>query len=139
MRRIALALVLVGCVKTRVDEHDAGATAAATAGLGVEQCEKILVGAEKTLSEARAAASTDCKTKEDCTLVYTGACVGSCPAHPIAKSSEASYESTRARLRDTSCKAWNEGGCPNTTPKPTPTCRAFQVACTNGRCVASAD
>lgn len=143
MNRLVLALLLVGCVKSRVDEQDAGATSSAitarpattAAGLSVDQCEKILVGAEKKLSEARAAAATECKTKDDCTLVYDAACIGSCPVHPIAKSAQAAYERTFEGLRTTSCKEWNEGGCPKTTPKPTPTCRAFPVACTNGKCV----
>lgn len=147
MKRALLAIVLVGCVKTQPDGHDAGAGAVATStaavaaptstSLGVTDCESMLVDAEKKAGEARAAASTQCKTDDDCTLVESGVCVAACADRAIAKNALPAYVAVRDALKSTTCRKWTEAECPKTTPKPAPACKPQKAACTGGTCVAT--
>lgn len=130
-------LLAVGCVKTRPTEaQDAGTTAVSSA-LSVERCEALLIDAERALSQARAAAPQACTTAGDCTLAETSACYPGCADWALAKAGMAEYAATRDALRAGACKAWSEGGCATTTPKPAPKCGVASVACTNGKCVAA--
>ena len=150
MKRLALAavvLVLVGCVKTRQGEatNDAAPTPEviapgtdSTPGLSVEQCETILVEAERARLRARAAAPATCKAADDCALVESSACTPGCSDRAVAKSGVAGYAAKRDELRATKCKAWNDGRCAVITPKPMPMCAAATAACVAGKCIASA-
>jgi hypothetical protein len=140
---LAFVIVLVGCVKTRPDEatNDASASSGATpterpVGHSVEHCESLLIAAERTLAEARAAATVECATSDDCALIESSACTPGCSDRAVAKSALAGYAATRERLRATSCKRWSDGRCAVTTPKPAPICPAVTLACTDGKCVA---
>lgn len=142
---LLLFFFLMGCVKSKPDGADAGrasppvptstATTQSTA-FTVQQCESLVVDAERKLADARNKASADCKKDDDCQLVETSACVPSCIDRAVAKKAVAEYVKEREMLRSTSCKLWNDAECPRTTPKPAPQCKPMKVACNANKCEA---
>lgn len=143
---ILASVTSMACVRSRTDEkkrQDApGATApAATAATNstaftVQQCESLIVDAERKLADARNKASADCKKDDDCQLVETSACVPACNDRAIAKKAAGAYQKQREMLRNTSCKLWNDAECARTTPKPMPDCKPLEVACNANKCEA---
>jgi len=139
-------LFVQACIKSRPEEKDAGKveappaqTASTTsAAFNVQQCESLLIDAERKLADERAKAPTDCKKDDDCKIIETSACVPACNDRAIAKKGEAAYTKQREILRQSSCKLWNDAECPRTTPKPQPNCAPTKAVCKANRCEAAA-
>lgn len=138
---------LVGCVNSKKPaSQDAGTAPPAvsqatpsTANVNsnaftVEQCESLLVDAERKLADARSRAQTTCKKDDDCKLIEMSACIPACVNRSIARMAVEPYMKEREMLRQTSCKLWNDAECPRTTPKPTPQCPEMKAICRAGRC-----
>lgn len=148
MKKALLLLFLIGCVKSKPEGGDAGqasppapasaATSQSTSSTAftVQQCESLLVDAERKLAAARNEAAADCKKDEDCQLVETSACVPACSDRALAKKAVAAYVKERDMLRDSSCKLWNDAECSRTTPKPVPDCKPMKAACNANACEA---
>jgi hypothetical protein len=140
------ALVGVGCLKsTPAPSEDAGTTAAPVVSattttnsnvFTVQQCESLVVDAERKLAEARNKAATDCKKNDDCQIIETSACVPACSDRAVAKKSVAAYAKERDMLRQSSCKLWNDAECARTTPKPAPQCQTMKAVCNANKCEA---
>jgi hypothetical protein len=143
MKKAIFGLLLIGCVRSRPDEKDAGAPppaapvvtpAATSTGFTVAQCESLLIDAERKLSSERSRAPSDCKNDGDCQLVETSACIPACVDRAIAKKGVDHYMKEREILRQSSCKLWNDAECARTTPKPQPECPPMKAVCKAGQC-----
>jgi hypothetical protein len=143
---LVFALGGVGCLKSKpAPTEDAGSTAApivsATATtnsnvFNVQQCESLVVDAERKLADARNKAATDCKKDDECQLIETSACVPACSDRAVAKKAVTAYAKERDMLRMSSCKLWNDAECARTTPKPTPQCLTMKAVCKANKCEA---
>lgn len=118
----------------------AATTASGSAPFTVEQCESLLVDAERKLAETRSQAPADCKKDDECKLVDTSACIPACADRAIAKKGVEAYSKRREELRMSSCKLWNDAECARTTPKPQPQCAPMKAVCRASHCeVVAAD
>lgn len=149
MKKALLLLGLIGCVKSKPVSQDAGATATVTSAgatpqaaatstaFTVQQCESLVVDAERNLAAARNKAATDCKKDEDCQMIETSACVPACVDRAIAKKAVGEYVKTREQIRMSSCKLWNDAECARTTPKQAPPCTPMKAVCKANKCEAT--
>lgn len=94
-------------------------------------CDATWNAANEGFAAAASHAPRECKTKDDCVLVRAG-CVG-CGGVAIAKAGAARYESDVRRHAE-ACDDFFRGECAKLSPKPVPSCPAFEARCLAGKC-----
>lgn len=97
----------------------------------VAACDASWDAAHRGFASAAAGAPRACKAKEDCVLVPAG-CAG-CGGVAIAKEGAPRYEAdTRPHVQ--ACDDFFRSDCARLSPKPIPSCPAFEARCIAGKC-----
>jgi len=102
--------------------------------LTAAECEDLFKTASDRTMEAARTANRSCRADADCVLAGGPSCVTHCGGPILSSSGKAEFDRMNEGA-ESACKAWREGGCPQTTPKPVPSCQALLPKCQDGTCV----
>lgn len=96
-------------------------------------CEALFDSARQALVQTIPSARP-CKTADDCEVVDTGGCIGTCGTHAVPRAAASAVHAKQKEVWDKTCKTWMDDDCMRITPKPMASCATPSAACKGGSC-----